>query len=453
MAVAVIMPRQGQSVESCIITEWHKNVGDAVQEGEPLFTYETDKATFEEPAKAAGTLLARFYNVDDDVPVLVNVAVIGTPGEDISAFAGSAPAQAAVPAAEAASAPEAAQAAAAATAEASPTANNGAPVSPRARAAAERMNLDAQYAAPTGPHGRVLERDVIALAASGAHFAPPAEAGLVTVEHGAIAAAPRGPILAQATIGGGVIATPGGDYAYTLNASGNAPAYEDVKLSNIRKSIAKSMHASLANMAQLTHCSSCDASNILALRKQWKAAPEEMELPNVTINDIVLFAVSRVLLRHRDMNAHFLDDKLRYFRHVNLGFAVDTPRGLLVPTIFNADLKTLREIADEAKSLAKAAQEGSISPDSLTGASFTVSNLGSLGIEQFTPIINPPQTGILGVCTISERVRTVNGQLTAYPAMNLSLTYDHRAVDGAPASRFLQDLCRTLENFSALLIG
>ncbi len=452
MATAVIMPRQGQSVESCIITEWHKQVGDTVQEGEPLFTYETDKATFEEPAKVSGTLLARFYEVDDDVPVLLNVAVIGTPGEDISGFTGgtaAAPAEAA-PAAEAAK-PAAVEAApAASVVNAAPAVD--AAVSPRARAAAERLNVAPAYAAPTGPHGRIIERDVVALAASGARATAaalkdgvPATGGtgiggrfsttdIATVEHGAVAAIPASAVA-------------------PVVAAGAVAEYEDVKLPNIRKSIAKAMHNSLSSMAQLTHSASFDASAIMALRKQLKAAPEQMDVPNITLNDIILYAVSRVLPGHRDMNAHFLDEKMRYFNHVHLGFAVDTPRGLLVPTIFNADLKSLREIAEEAKALAKAAQEGSISPDYLTGASFTVSNLGSMGIEMFTPIVNPPQTGILGVCTITERIRTVDGTIKAYPAMGLSLTYDHRAVDGAPASRFLQELCKALESFTGLLIG
>ena len=450
MATAVIMPRQGQSVESCIITEWHKQVGDTVQEGEPLFTYETDKATFEEPAKASGTLLARLFEVDDDVPVLVNVAVIGTPGEDISEFTSgtaAAPAEAA-PIPQATLAVEATPIAPAATL--SPSTDSA--VSPRARATAERLNVAPEYAVPSGPHGRIIERDVVTLAASGARATAaalkdgaPAFGGtgiggrflttdIATVEHSAVAASPAAAVA-------------------SVVSAGSVAEYEDVKLPNIRKSIAKAMHASLATMAQLTHSSSFDASAILALRKQLKAAPEQMEVPNITLNDIVLYAVSRVLPRHRDMNAHFLDDKMRYFNHVHLGFAVDTPRGLLVPTIFNADLKSLREISEEAKALAKAAQEGSISPDYLTGASFTISNLGAMGIEQFTPIVNPPQTGILGVCTITERIRTVDGAIKAYPAMALSLTYDHRAVDGAPASRFLQELCKSLENFTSLLIG
>ena len=138
---------------------------------------------------------------------------------------------------------------------------------------------------------------------------------------------------------------------------------------------------------------------------------------------------------------------------MHLGVAVDTPRGLMVPTLFHADQKSLSQISAEAKALAAACQDGSINPDLLQGASFTISNLGALGVEHFTPVVNPPQAGILGVNCITERVRTVEGQLTAYPAMGLSLTYDHRALDGAPASRFLQELCTALENFNALLIG
>ncbi|MEG1753910.1 MAG: 2-oxo acid dehydrogenase subunit E2, partial [Christensenella sp.] len=156
-------------------------------------------------------------------------------------------------------------------------------------------------------------------------------------------------------------------------------------------------------------------------------------------------------LNHKDMNAHFLGDTIRYCSDVNLGMAVDTPRGLLVPTIFGANKMSLNEISMAAKSLAKQAQEGTISPDLLTGASFTVSNLGTFGVEHFTPVINPPQTGILGVNNIQTRLKMVGGEAVPYQAMGISLTYDHRAIDGAPASRFAQELCKTLENFMALL--
>lgn len=432
MATAVIMPRQGQSVESCIIGEWFKKVGDPVQEGDILFSYETDKSSFEEPAKQAGTLLAIFYGADDDVPCLTTVGVIGEPGESYAEFA---PDQAAgaeeAPAAEAPAveAPAAAVAAAPA-AQAEGTALRG--VSPRARNAAERLHVDPAQAQPTGPNGRVIERDIKALAQ--ASRTGTGLGGRVTAaDQAAAAAAPA----AQAAP-----AVQGAD-----------TEYQDVKLPNIRKVIAKSMFQSLSTMAQLTHTTSFDATCIMNFRKGLKAAPEQLQVPNITLNDIILFAASRVLPKHPDLNAHFLEDKMRYFRHVNLGIAVDTPRGLMVPTLMRAEEKSLKEIAAEAKALAAACQDGSINPDLLQGASFTVSNLGTLGIEHFTPVINPPQTGILGVDCIVERVRTVDGQITVYPAMGLSLTYDHRALDGAPASRFLQDMRAALENFQALLIG
>ncbi|HIR67908.1 MAG TPA: 2-oxo acid dehydrogenase subunit E2 [Candidatus Pelethousia gallinarum] len=432
MATAVIMPRQGQSVESCIIGEWFKKVGDPVQEGDILFSYETDKSSFEEPAKQAGTLLAIFYGADDDVPCLTTVGVIGEPGESYAEFA---PDQAAGTAeapgmeAPAAKAPAAAAVAAPAV-QAEGTALRG--VSPRARNAAERLHVDPAQAQPTGPNGRVIERDIKALAQ--ASRTGTGLGGRVTAaDQAAAAAAPA----AQAAP-----AVQGAD-----------TEYQDVKLPNIRKVIAKSMFQSLSTMAQLTHTTSFDATCIMNFRKGLKAAPEQLQVPNITLNDIILFAASRVLPKHPDLNAHFLEDKMRYFRHVNLGIAVDTPRGLMVPTLMRAEEKSLKEIAAEAKALAAACQDGSINPDLLQGASFTVSNLGTLGIEHFTPVINPPQTGILGVDCIVERVRTVDGQIAVYPAMGLSLTYDHRALDGAPASRFLQDMRAALENFQALLIG
>ena len=422
MATPVIMPRQGQSVESCIITEWKKKVGDEVHIGDVLFSYETDKSTFEEQAKVDGTLLAVFYNAEDDVPVLLNVAVIGKPGESFAEFAPNG----------AAAAPAAAQEAKPAIAEAAApapqaTAARAEGVSPRAKSAAEQLGVDPAQASPSGPYGRVIERDVLALAKEG-------RLGGRATEEAAPAAA------AMASVA-------------SAPAAVNAQEFDEVRLPNLRRMIAKTMHDSLAEMAQLTHNTSFDATKILAFREGLKSAPESMDLPKITINDIILFAVSRVLTKHEGLNAHMLGDKMRYFKHVNLGIAVDTPRGLLVPTLFAAETKSLGQIAAESKALAKAAIDGSINPDLLSGGTFTISNLGLFGIESFTPVINPPQVALLGVCSITERIRTVDGQITAYPAMGLSLTYDHRAVDGAPASRFLKDLVTALEHFDLLLIG
>jgi len=226
-------------------------------------------------------------------------------------------------------------------------------------------------------------------------------------------------------------------------------------MSNIRKVIAKNMVASLSTMAQLTHNLSFDCTNIVAFRKYLKDNAETLKLPPITFNHIIIFAVSRVIKNHKDLNAHLINgDTMRYFEHVNIGIATDTPRGLLVPTLFGADTMPLSEIAAKAKKLSADAIEGKLSPNLLTGASFTISNVGTMGIESFTPVINPPQTGILGVNTLETRVKLgPNGEIVPYTAMNLSLSYDHRALDGAPASRFLKDLKDYLENFSFNLLA
>ncbi len=421
MATAVIMPRQGQSVESCVITSWSKKVGDEVKVGDILFSYETDKSSFDEEATVEGTLLAIFREEGEDVPCLENVCVIGAQGEDFAQFAPKEESsEAPAPAAEEKVAEPASQTVAA-PAAASTAQAGGEKISPRARALAEKTDVDLSRVVPTGPDGRIIERDIQAALDAGILMgtAPAAEAA---VPETSTAAAPV-----------------------------DANEFEDVKLSNVRKVIAKSMHASLSNSAQLTLNASFDATKIMAFRASLKAGAEALGLTNITLNDIVLYAVSKTLSAHKDLNAHYLDDKIRFFKHVNLGIAVDTERGLLVPTLSLADTLSLNELATQSKALISEAQSGNINPDKLSGASFTVTNLGSLGIESFTPVINPPQTGILGVCTITNRVKkTANGDVT-YPAMGLSLTFDHRALDGAPAAKFLKDLCNNLENFDLLL--
>ena len=412
MANAVIMPKAGITVESCIIGTWEKKVGDSVKVGDILFTYETDKASFECESTAEGTLLEIFFGEGDEVPCLVNVCAVGNPGEDCAALRPSEAAGAEETVQEvAAPSEEVKETPVAAVIESTATGEKSA-VSPRAKKLAERAGVDASLATPTGPNGRIIERDVRHLMDN------------------PVVAEKAAPVAAAVTA---------------------EEEYKDVKFSGIRRAISKSMHTSLSTMAQLTHTTSFDATEILKYRKMLKAA--EGELAGITLGDIVLFAVSRTLLNHPDLNAHMLDDNnIRLFNHVNLGVATDTPRGLMVPTIFHADEMSLLEISKAVKQLAAECREGNISPDKLTGGSFTVSNLGNLGVESFTPVINPPQTGILGVCGTVDRVRkAADGTITVYPAMALSLTYDHRAVDGAPAARFQKELCHNLENFSVLL--
>ena len=417
---AVVMPKAGITVESCIIGKWEKKIGDQIKVGDILFSYETDKASFECESTAEGELIDIFFQDGDEVPCLTNVCVIGQRGEDYSALRPEGEA-----AAEAAPAAQAAPAAAPASAPAATAPAGGkAAISPRARKVAEHAGVDASLATPTGPKGRIIERDVRKLLTEGV---PAAAAAPVQTAAPAQAAAP--------------VSAPAAEEA----------EYEDVKFSGIRRVISKSMHTSLSTMAQLTNNFSFDATQILQYRKQLKAAGEPYD--GITIGDIVLYAVSRTVLSCPDLNANMLDENsIRRFKHVNLGVAVDTPRGLMVPTIFKADTKSLLEISREVKDLAAKARSGSISPDLLSGGTFTVTNLGSFGVESFTPVINPPQTGILGVCTTVQRPRqAADGSIQLYPAMGLSLTYDHRAVDGAPASRFMKQLCSNLEHFTVLL--
>ncbi|RGD75550.1 dihydrolipoamide acetyltransferase family protein [Anaerofustis stercorihominis] len=417
MATGVIMPRQGQSVESCIITKWNVNKGDSVKEGDVLFEYETDKAAFEEEAKVNGTVLEILAEEGDDVPCLDTVCVIGNEGDDISEFL-----SASSGIEEEAEVKNEADEAKEEVVIVSTKKGDEEKISPRAKMMAEEKNLDLSKAVPTGPDGRIIERDVLTLAKNGFKIVKGEDKEEVCD-------------------------------AVDVNVANNAEIaeYEDIKHSNVRKVIAKSMHASLTNMAQLTFNRSFDATEMMSYRKTLKKSSEAMGLVNITINDIIMYAVSRTLLEHKSFNAHYDDEKLRVFNNVNLGMAVDTPRGLLVPTIFNANKMSLNEISLRAKELGSMAGEGKISPDLLTGASFTVSNLGSFGIESFTPIVNPPQTGILGVCGLTDKIKVVEGNIVPYKSMNLSLTCDHRAVDGADAARLLKDLCENLENFSALL--
>jgi pyruvate dehydrogenase E2 component (dihydrolipoamide acetyltransferase) len=462
MATPVIMPRQGQSVESCIIGKWHKQKGDPVKTGDLLFTYETDKATFDEAAKTDGTLIDVFFGEGDDVPVLTHVCVIGEPGEDTAAFRP----EGASAATDAAKPTEAAKPAEPGQAEQSPSQppvraqdEGGQPqaISPRARHLADRSGADLRQASASGPKGRVIERDVRSLIDEG-QWATPAAGDY-----------PAG--LSGTGIGGRVTVQDAQNAADTAAAAApsvepgkDAIAAEETyteKHSNIRKVIARSMQASLSSMAQLTLNGSFDASDILSLRSRLKQAAAQgltaeqgfvLAGTVPTLNDILLYAVSRVLLRHPACNAHYDDEKMTFFRHVHLGVAIDTPRGLMVPTLFSADTLPLSQISHAVREMAAACQKGTISPDLLRGGTFTVTNLGTLDVESFTPVINPPQTCILGVNNIITRVREKDGAISTYPAMGLSLTFDHRAVDGAPAARFLKDLRQVLENFSLLLM-
>ena len=424
----VTMPKAGITVESCILTDWKVKVGDTVKVGDVMFSYETDKSAFDYQAEVEGEVLAIFCEVGDEVPVLSNVCAVGPHGEDASGYAPGGAVESA-PVAEEVKAPVAVEKSApVATASASDDGKIFA--SPRAKILASKLGVDLSTATPTGPKGRIIERDVRE-ASVNPKVAPAVEEVKVAAP---VAAAPA-PVAAP--------------------ASDDFKSFKDEKMSNIRKVIAKNMVASLSTMAQLTHTLTFDCTNVMAFRKYLKDNAEILKLPSITINNIIVYAVSRVLKNHKVLNAHLINgDTMRYFDHVNIGIATDTPKGLLVPTLFGADTMSLSEIAVKSKKLSQDAIDGKLAPEYLTGGTFTVSNLGTLDIESFTPVINPPQTGILGVNTFETRIKlNKEGEIVPYTAMGLSLTYDHRALDGAPASKFLKELKLYLENFSVNLMA
>ncbi|MDA0322450.1 MAG: dihydrolipoamide acetyltransferase family protein [Verrucomicrobia bacterium] len=436
MATAIIMPRQGQSVESCILVEWLVAKGDAVSEGQPIANIETDKATFEVEAPEAGTILELFFEPGDDIPVLTNIAALGADGDDAASLRpDGASAASSDPAPAQAAAAQAAESAVA-TAPQAQTAGGGSS-SPRARAAAARAGLDISTIVGTGPGGRVVERDVLAAAAAQPHLSVAArEAVRSGSAHAETPGSGPGGMVLSADLKAGPAAP--------AVASG---ATTEIPVKGIRKIIAQRMKESLSSTAQLTLNRSFDATKLLALRKSMKAL-EAQGGPKITLNDMIVYATMRTLTQHADLNAHFLGDKIVQYGDVNMGVAVDTPRGLIVPVIRGANQKSLTEISNEIKRLAEAAQAGKISSDDLGGGTFTITTLGALGIETFTPVLNTPEVAILGVGGLFVKPVRVGDAVAYVDAMHLSLTIDHQAVDGAPGARFLTALAESLENFA-----
>ncbi len=455
MATVVVMPQLGNSVESCLIVSWQVKVGDEIAENAIVCEVETDKASMEVPASAGGTVLALLWDEGDDVPVKEPLLVVGAAGEDpkpaldAAGWAGKDGAGEA-PATEAPAEDQPAEAQAEAAQPVERSAATGAS-SPRARnlAAANSLPMDA-VAEGSGPGGRVIERDVKealtsatgAAARAGAHGSGAQGTGIGgRVTTGDLAAAPAAEQPATAAP------------KTAVDADFPGPS-ESTQLKGIRKVISERMMHSLASSAQLTYTATAKAQGLLDLRKKLKNSDPALGMNGVTIGDLVGYAAVRAAAKNPTHNAHLADGVLTTFERVHMGFACDTPRGLLVPTVRNASLMSLREFSEISKKLANDAIEGSINPDLLGGATFTVSNLGGFGIESFTPLLNVPQTAILGVDAIFPRA-TINadGSVGAEQRIGLSLTADHRAIDGADAARFLQDLVRFIEAIDITVLG
>jgi len=439
MATKVVMEALSPTMEEGRLVKWVKNEGDTVAKGEVLAEVETDKAVMELVARGDGVLRKRVLGEGQTAPVGQLVGVIAAADEDIGSILASAPAAAetagggaaaaapATPAAPAAPptpgtpAPTATQAPAAAQAPSAPAPSGPAPSgpapsapvpphenggrprsSPLARRLASDRGLDLGRVQGSGPGGRIIKRDIEAASTAGPAATP--------------SAAPR-PAAA-------------GDYT-------------DVPLTQIRKTIARRLTESIGPIPTFYLTMEADLTRTAELRQAMTEAGNEFK---VSFNDIILKAVATALARHPEVNAHWLGDRVRQFHRVHLGMAVAIEDGLITPVLFDADRKGLGELSQEARDLAAKARARKLTPNEYTGSTFSVSNLGMFGIDQFTAIINPPESGIIAVGAVEEKPVVVDGQVVVRKRVRFTMSCDHRVIDGATGARFLQDVRRMLEN-------
>jgi pyruvate dehydrogenase E2 component (dihydrolipoamide acetyltransferase) len=427
MATKVFMEALSPTMEEGRLVKWSKNEGDAVKNGDVLAEVETDKAIMELVARGDGVLRKRLVNEGDSRPVGTLIGVIAKADENIDALvaeAGSGGGGAAAPAAKpdappapastekpaAAPPPKAAEAQASA-APTAPAETKGAaapsgPVrsSPLARRLAKDSGLELSNVAGSGPGGRIIKRDIEAAVAAGPSRTAPATR------------------------------TP---------APSREGDYQDVALTQIRKTIARRLSESIGPIPTFYLTAEFDLSKVTELRAAMVEMGDEFK---VSVNDIVIKAVATALSQHPEVNAHWLGDKIRYHNRVHLGMAVATDDGLIVPVIFDADQKRMSEISREARDLAKKARERKLKPEEYTGSTFSVSNLGMFGIDQFTAIINPPEVAILAIGSAEDKVVVRDGEFVVEKRMRVTMSCDHRVVDGAVGAEFLRTLRRMIEN-------
>jgi pyruvate dehydrogenase E2 component (dihydrolipoamide acetyltransferase) len=431
MATPVEMPKLGNTVEECLLARWCRQIGDAVVEGEVIAEIETDKAMFELTAPVDGTLLGIFFQDGESVPIFSNICVLGKPGESFEEFRPQKTTDGIGTKLLIAPVPATSNGCDAIRESPAPVqvAGNSArtPFSPRARRFAEAHNFGPAVLRGSGPEGRILEADLKRLYHESPHCSP----------------------LAKKMMADGY-EVPGEHWGARQTISSTDLNSPPIKMSHVREKIAQRMRHSLLATAQYTMNASAAATGLLALRSRIKAREERNGSPSININEMVIFCAIKALMGAPEMNAEFIDGRIYQHSSIRIGFACDTPRGLLVPVIRNGETLTLPELSLKIKSLTRQASDGIISPDDLAGGTFTVSNLGAYGIESFSPILNPPQVALLGVNTIELKPVRRNDVVEFIEHIGLSLTCDHQVIDGAPGARFLKIVKEQIEKIEEI---
>jgi pyruvate dehydrogenase E2 component (dihydrolipoamide acetyltransferase) len=438
MAQEIVLPQWGMEMQDATVVKWLKQEGDPVQEGEPLVELETAKIATELESIASGVVAHILIPEGATVPIRTVLAIVAAPGEQVARPAGTAPAGTAARV----------TAPIASSRRAAPVAPQ---VVPAARRLAQERGIDLAQVQATGPGGRILVEDVQkaleAHTAAAPAPAPPASAEVAVQvtpaarhlarQHGIDLAkvqgtGPRGRVLIEDV-----------QKALEFQSQPMAQPAQVIPIRGMRQTIATRMVQSLQTMAQVTLTTEVDVTEAMTLRaglaRQW---PESGLSPL----HLVIKATARALQEHPRMNAVQKEHEVELVPEIHIGVAVSLEEGLLVPTIQRADAKHLAQIASESRDLASKAREGRATYEEVTGGTFTITNLGAYGIDAFTPIINPPQVGILGVGRVVEKPVVYQGDITKRSMMFLSLTFDHRVIDGAPAAAFLHALKGHLED-------
>ena len=425
MAITFGMPSLGHTMEKGKVIEWLKHEGDPIAKGEPLVVIETDKVITEVESPADGVVLRIVVPSEEERPIGALLAVLGAQGEQVSEvelqqMLGPAAVKApATPAPVIAPAPIAAPRVDAAARDGGERLK----ISPIARKLADELGLDASTIQGTGPGGRITKDDVLRVAEA-AKVAAPAAAPAT--------AAPATPATAPVT-------------AMPAPARGRLGVSSTIPLRGMRGRVAERMFQSWNTIPRVTEVMQVDMSATVAFREAMLGQWEQQYGLRISLNDMITKAVALALRRQPRLNATLVDQEVRLHDSVNVGIAVNLDEGLIVPVIFNADQKDLGQLAREGRELAEKARAGRLQLDEISDGTFTITNLGTTGIELFTPIINPPQVAILGVGMVQRRPIVVGDALAIRPSVYLSLVFDHRAVDGVPAANFLQELKRLLE--------
>jgi pyruvate dehydrogenase E2 component (dihydrolipoamide acetyltransferase) len=404
MAVEVVMPKLGMAMKEGTVSVWNKGVGDQVGKGEPIASVSSEKIEIDVESPAEGTVLQITVSEGEGVPPGTVICYIGNPGEEIG--------ESLITEKDRKSDVETI---APATKNSEPkpqmrTARDRVKISPVARKMAEAGGLDIEEINGTGPGGRITKEDV--------------QEALKTSRSAQV------------------------EQNKEVDKTTDKPSeeIEQIPVSGIRKVIAERMYDSLQKSAQLTLNMKVDVTNLMSLQKKTVETVQYRFDNKLTITDFIARAVVLSLQQHQQMNSSYIDDKIHLFKHVHLGMAVALERGLVVPVIRNAESCTLIDLSRKIKELAQDARRAQLNSDDMQGSTFTISNLGAYGVEHFTPVINPPEAGILGVGAVYDTPVFIGEKVERRSILPLSLTFDHRVLDGAPAAAFLQTVKQYLED-------